>query len=109
MLKIELQVTSKASITAALEIAVQRYDRIDVLINNAGYGLFGDTEGIEVEQARAEFETNFWGPVELSRQAVGIMRDVNLRSKGYSGGVIVQMSSLGGWIGFPTGAFYYAR
>ncbi|KAL9620980.1 MAG: hypothetical protein Q9160_004498 [Pyrenula sp. 1 TL-2023] len=108
VLKVELQVTSKASITAALANAVQRYGRIDVLVNNAGYGLVGDTEGIDVEHARAEFETNFWGPVELSREVVNIMRDVNPRSKGCSGGVVVQMSSLGGWIGFPTGAFYYA-
>lgn len=109
VLKLDLSVTSKASITEALETTIERFGKIDILINNAGYGLFGDTEGVDLDQARAQFETNFWGPVELTRQVVGIMRNVNSSSDGLSGGVVVQVSSFGGWIGFPRGAFYYAR
>ena len=52
-------------------------------------------------------DTNFWGMVDVSKRALGIMRDVN-RKSGQQGGVILNVSSMGGWFGFPASAFYHA-
>ena len=106
VLKLQLDVTSPASISQCIKAAVDRIGCIDVLINNAGYGLFGDTEGVHDRLAREAFETNFWGPVNLTKEMVGVFRDVNPKGRG---GAVVQISSFGGWIGYPGGAFYYAR
>ena len=106
VLKLQLDVTSPASISKCIKAALDHFGCIDVLINNAGYGLFGDTEGVHDRLAREAFETNFWGPVNLTKEMVAVFRDVNPKGRG---GAVVQMSSFGGWIGYPGGAFYYAR
>ncbi|KAI1373179.1 NAD(P)-binding protein [Hypoxylon crocopeplum] len=107
VLKLELDVTSALSIEAALRTTVEKFGRIDVVVNNAGYTLVGDTEGAEDEESRAVMDTNFWGMVDVTKRALGIMRDVNPKS-GRQGGVIVNMSSMGGWSGYPGGSFYHA-
>jgi NADP-dependent 3-hydroxy acid dehydrogenase YdfG len=106
VLKLCLDVTSGTSIKTALAAAVSHFGQINVVINNAGYGLRGDTEAVPEEEARNQMETNFWGPVRITRGAVRIFREVNGQGQG---GTVVQISSLGGWIGFPGNAFYHAR
>ncbi|OTA61604.1 short-chain dehydrogenase/reductase-like protein SDR [Hypoxylon sp. EC38] len=108
---VDLDVTSEASIDAAVNAAIAKFGRIDVLVNNAGYALQGDTESAlrpDVQaQARKVVETNFWGAARLSLQAIRIFRDENPKS-GQQGGVVLNVTSLGGFAGFPGTAFYHA-
>ncbi|KAH7134409.1 short-chain dehydrogenase/reductase-like protein SDR [Dactylonectria macrodidyma] len=107
VLKLKLDVSSNASIEAALAATLKQWGRIDVVVNNAGYTLAGDTEGAGDAEARAVMDTNFWGMVDITKKALGIMRDENPKS-GQQGGVILNVSSLGGWTGFPGQSFYHA-
>lgn len=107
VLKLSLDVTSKASIDAATKAALAKFGRLDVVVNNAGYGLYGDTESTTDEQARKQLDTNFWGAVDITKEAMRIMREENPKT-GPQGGVVVQISSLGGRVGFAGGAFYHA-
>lgn len=106
MLKIAVDVTSSESITAAVEIAIQKWNRIDVFINNAGYSLVGDTEVISDSDARLQLETNFWGPVHLTKEALRVFREINPQGQG---GTVLQISSMGGWWTAPGHAYYHAR
>ncbi|KAL8905701.1 MAG: hypothetical protein Q9207_002457, partial [Kuettlingeria erythrocarpa] len=107
VLKLQLDVTSIPSINAAIDATLAKYGRIDVVVNNAGYTLAGDTESAEDGESRAVFDTNFWGMVDVSKRALRIFRDENPKT-GQQGGVIVNVSSIGGWAGFPGQAFYHA-
>lgn len=84
------------------------------LVNNAGYGLTGDTESSlpsspeEHAKARKVMETNFWGVANLTLHAMRIMREDNAASGGLQGGVILQITSMGGFMGFPGNAYYHA-
>ncbi|KAI1773197.1 NAD(P)-binding protein [Hypoxylon cercidicola] len=108
---VDLDVTSEDSIDAAVNTAVSKFGRIDVLVNNAGYALQGDTESALLPegqaQARNVVETNFWGTARLSLHAVRILRDENPKV-GQQGGVVLNVTSLGGFAGFPGTAFYHA-
>lgn len=64
-----------------------------MVVNNAGYLLIGDTENATDEEARKELDTCFWGVVDVSKEAVRVMRDVNAKG---NGGLVIQVSSLGG-------------
>lgn len=109
ILKLELDVTSSSLIEAALSETLTKFGRIDVIVNNAGYTLVGDTEAAGDEEAHAVFETNFWGMVDVTKRALGIMRDQNTKGGGgQQGGVILNVSSMGGFIGFPGSSFYHA-
>ncbi|KAL8951314.1 MAG: hypothetical protein Q9222_002713 [Ikaeria aurantiellina] len=90
-----------------MDATLARFSRIDVVVNNAGYTLAGDTEAAQDGESRAVFDTNFWGMVDVSKRALAIFRDENPKT-GQQGGVVVNVSSLGGWAGFPGQAFYYA-
>jgi NAD(P)-dependent dehydrogenase (short-subunit alcohol dehydrogenase family) len=92
---------------AAVAESIEKFSRIDVLINNVAYSLLGDTESTTDEQARHLFETNFWGAANLTREAVRVMREENPKT-GQIGGVIVFMSSAGARVAFPGGTYYYA-
>jgi NAD(P)-dependent dehydrogenase (short-subunit alcohol dehydrogenase family) len=83
----------------AVDAAVRRFGRLDVLANYAGYALLGALEDIDEPALREQFETNLFGPLALTRAAVPIMR--RRRS-----GTIVQMSSLAGVVPAPGGAAY---
>lgn len=107
VLKLELDVTSLPSIADALCLTLEKFGRIDVVVNNAGYTLAGDTEGAQDDESRAVFDTNFWGMVDVTKKALGIFRDENPQT-GQQGGVIVNVSSVGGWFGFPGQSFYHA-
>jgi len=102
-----LDVTSKSSIDAAVAAAVEKFGRLDVVVNNAGYTLSGDTENATDEQERQEIETLFWGPVRISKHAMRVMRDENPKT-GQQGGVVLNVTSLGGFVGWPGAAFYHA-
>lgn len=107
VLRLELDVTSTSSIEAALQATLEKFGRIDVVVNNAGYTLAGDTESAGDEEARAVLDTNFWGTVDVTKRALGILRDENPKT-GQQGGVILNVSSVGGYIGFPGQSFYHA-
>lgn len=68
----------------------------------------GDAEAAEEGEASAVMETNFWGTVNVTKKVLGIMRETNAENGGQQGGVILQISSLGGFTGFPGSAFYHA-
>lgn len=68
----------------------------------------GDTEAAEDKESRAVLDTNFWGMVDVCKRALGIMRDVNGQNGGQQGGCILNVSSMGGWSGFPGSSFYHA-
>lgn len=105
ILKLELDVTSQTSIDAAVAAAVEKFGRIDVLVNNAGYGLMGDAEGTSDAEAREIMDTNFWGAVNMTKAVLPVFRDVNPAG---DGGVVVMVSSMGGFIGFPGSTYYHA-
>ncbi|KAH8657355.1 hypothetical protein BGZ61DRAFT_500051 [Ilyonectria robusta] len=107
VLKIVLDISSSDSIKSAIANALTTFGRIDVVVNNAGYTLFGDFEAISNEQARQQFETNFWGAVDLAREAVRVMREENPKT-GQIGGLFCQMSAVSGRVAFPGGVFYFA-
>lgn len=107
VLKLQLDVTSQKSIDTAFKETLAKFGRVDVVVNNAGYTLAGDTEGAEDGEARAVLDTNFWGMVNVTKSALAIMREENPKT-GQQGGVIVNISSMGGWTGYPGQAFYHA-
>ncbi len=100
-LALALDVTDKARIKDAVEQAEKHFGKIDVLVNNAGFGYFGAVEESEEREVRAMFETNFWGLAEMTRAVLPKMRD--RRS-----GTIVNISSIGGLIANPSVGFYHA-
>jgi NAD(P)-dependent dehydrogenase (short-subunit alcohol dehydrogenase family) len=104
--KLSLDVTDRKSISAAIHEAVANFGRIDVVVNNAGYGLLGDTESVPEQDARLQMETNFWGPVFITQEVLRVFRETNPPGQG---GLICQISSMGGYLGVPGGAFYHAR
>ncbi|KAK4234082.1 hypothetical protein C8A03DRAFT_18951 [Achaetomium macrosporum] len=107
VLKLSVDVTSNQSVDDAVAAALKRFARLDVVVNNAGYSLRGDTENAQEEAARHQLETMFWGTVRLTRHAMRIMREVN-PTTGQQGGVVVNVSSMGGRAAYPGNAFYHA-
>jgi NAD(P)-dependent dehydrogenase (short-subunit alcohol dehydrogenase family) len=101
VLPIELDVTDKAAVDAAVQQAHEHFGRLDVVVNNAGYGLFGTVEEVSEEQARAQIETNLFGALWVTKAALPY-----LRAQG--SGHIVQVSSIGGVHAFPTVGLYHA-
>lgn len=101
ILPLRLDVTNKKEITAAVEQAVKHFGRVDVLVNNAGFGVVGAAEAFTDEQVRSQLETNFYAPIEVTRVVLPYMR--KQRS-----GRILQISSVGGRIGNPGLAIYQA-
>jgi NAD(P)-dependent dehydrogenase (short-subunit alcohol dehydrogenase family) len=101
VLPLELDVTDKAAIDAAVAKAHAHFGRLDVVINNAGYGLFGAIEEVTEEQARAQIETNLFGPLWVTKAALPILRE-------QGSGHIIQVSSIGGVNAFPTIGLYHA-
>jgi NAD(P)-dependent dehydrogenase (short-subunit alcohol dehydrogenase family) len=98
---IRLDVTDKAAVTAAVGEAIARFGRIDVAINNAGYGLFGAIEEVSEAEARAQIETNLFGALWVTQAVLPHMR-------AQGSGHILQVSSIGGVNAFPTIGLYHA-
>ena len=100
---VQLDVNDDISVKNAIDkiVAAAENKRIDVLVNNAGYGLFGSLEDISIEEIKAQFETNFFGVIRVTQQVLPIMRKQNS-----GGGTIVNVSSVGGRIGVPILSAY---
>jgi len=105
ILLLPLDVTSKPAISAAFAAAITKFGRVDIIVNNAGFGLLGDAETTTEEESRSVMETNFWRSVNVSLKAVECMREHG----GGKYGVVVQISSFLGWMGMQGNAFYSAR
>jgi NAD(P)-dependent dehydrogenase (short-subunit alcohol dehydrogenase family) len=101
LLPIALDVTDRAQVFAAVDRAVDTFGGLDVVVNNAGYGLFGMVEETTEEQARAQIETNLFGALWVTQAALPVMR-----ARG--GGHLIQVSSIGGIAAFPTLGLYNA-
>jgi len=96
---IELDVDNEASIVEAIKKVMSDANRIDVLVNNAGYGQFGCTEDVSTDDFRKQFETNFFSVVRIIQEVAPIMRK-------QSSGFIVNISSVAGRIGLPGSPAY---
>jgi len=96
-----LDVTSEAEAKAAVAAAIQRFGRLDVLVNNAGYGDIGSIEDSSIESFRRQIETNLFGTIIMTKAVIPHMRE---RRSGH----IVQFSSVGGRLGAAGRAPYSA-
>ena len=90
---VDLDVTSQNSIDKAFDQAIKKFKRVDVVVNNAGYGLAGEFESLSDKQLRTQMEVNFFGLINVTRKAMEVMRDLK------TGGVIQQVTSIGGQVG----------
>ncbi|HWZ51158.1 MAG TPA: SDR family NAD(P)-dependent oxidoreductase [Granulicella sp.] len=100
VLPVALDVTNGAAAQAAIEAAVRRFGRIDVLVNNAGYANIAPVETAPEEDFRRQFETNFWGVYHVSKAALPVLKQ-------QGSGTIVQFSSVGGRVGGTAGLGSY--
>ena len=101
VLPLKLDVTDRAAVFDAVETAHRRFGRLDVVVNNAGYGQFGLIEEISEAEARAQFETNVFGALWVTQAALPILRE-------QGSGHILQVSSIGGISAFPNIGIYNA-
>ena len=98
---VQLDVRSDESVCSAMNNILRQADRIDVLVNNAGFGLFGAVEETSLAEARAQLETNFWGAVRLTDQVLPGMRE-------RGSGRIINVTSVLGFMPVPFHAYYVA-
>tara|TARA_B100001146_G_scaffold88029_1_gene78094 strand:+ start:332 stop:1228 length:897 start_codon:yes stop_codon:yes gene_type:complete len=96
---LELDVDKEHSVKTAIKQILDQKQRIDVLVNNAGWGIWGCVEDVSIDEFKAQLETNFFGSIRLVQQVVPTMR------KRHSG-TIVNISSYAGRIGFPMSSAY---
>jgi len=101
VMPLTLDVANKAAATSAVALAHERFGRLDVVVNNAGYGLFGTIEEVSESEARAQLETNLFGALWVTQAALPFMR-------AQGSGHIIQVSSIGGVNAFPTVGLYHA-
>ena len=101
LLVVPLDVTRPDAVTAAVKAALARFVRIDVLVNNAGYGLLSTLEEASDDAIRTQFETNLFGPIALMRACLPAMR-------AQGSGLVVNVSSTAGSRGFAGSGYYSA-
>jgi len=100
-LPLALDVTDKQAVHDAVAKAREHFGRLDVVVNNAGYGLFGSIEEVSEEQARAQIETNLFGALWVTQAVLPILREQD-------SGHVIQVSSIGGVHAFPGIGLYHA-
>ena len=98
---IQLDVNDDKSVNDAINAVIKEKDRIDVVVNNAGYDLMGALEETSMDEIKAQFETNIFGPLRVMQAVIPMMRK-------QGGGIIVNITSLGGRISFPLNSPYHA-
>ena len=98
---IQLDVNNDTSVKDAISKIMEEKGRIDVLVDNAGYGLFSPIDEVTLDQVKEQFETNFFGVVRLIKAVMPIMRQQKK-------GTIVNVSSVGGRVGIPLNSAYIA-
>lgn len=101
VLVLELDVTDREAAFDAVARAHEHFGRLDVVVNNAGYGLFGTIEEVSEQQARDQIETNLFGALWVTQAALPFLRE-------QGSGHIVQVSSIGGIAAFPGVGLYHA-
>src|SRR5262245_4361562 len=98
----QLNVNDDSSVENAIGSIIRENGKIDLLVNNAGYDLFGSLEEASIEEIREQFETNFFGIVRTTKAVIPAMRK-------QGSGTIVNISSVGGRLGLtPFGTAYHA-
>lgn len=98
---ISMDITDEAAVRKVVDQINQKYGSVDVLVNNAGFGLFGAVEDIPLADARYQFEVNVFGLAHLTQLILPKMREKRA-------GKIINISSMGGKIYTPLGAWYHA-
>lgn len=98
---LHLDLTNDDSIVQAVDAILKKEGRIDVLVNNAGYGSYGSVEEVAIEEAKRQFEVNMFGLARITQLVLPTMRE-------QKSGRIVNISSMGGKIYTPLGAWYHA-
>jgi NAD(P)-dependent dehydrogenase (short-subunit alcohol dehydrogenase family) len=101
ILPLQLDVTDRAADFAAVKQAHEHFGRLDVVVNNAGYGQFGFIEELSEQDARDQIETNVFGALWITQAALPYLR-------AQRGGHIIQVSSIGGITAFPNVGIYHA-
>ncbi|KAF1994304.1 NAD(P)-binding protein [Amniculicola lignicola CBS 123094] len=101
-LYVNLDITSQESVDKAFDKAINKFKRIDVVVNNAGYALCSEFESMSERQIRMEMEVNFFGVLNVTRKAIEVMRELK------TGGLIQQISSVFAHLGYPTFSMYCA-
>lgn len=107
ILKLALDVDSPTSVNEAFTAAAAHFGtsyRLDIVVNNAGYSLAGDTESVTEKEMHDQLETNFFGTVRVTINALKVMRE----AEDHRGGLIFNISSVAGVCAFPGHAFYHA-
>tara|TARA_X000000368_G_C23053408_1_gene722621 strand:+ start:1152 stop:1976 length:825 start_codon:yes stop_codon:yes gene_type:complete len=97
----KLDVTKEEDIINGVNYVIKKEGRIDVLWNNAGFGLWGAVEDVSIERAKNQFDVNLFGLVRMTQEVLPFMRD---RKEG----TIINTSSVGGRIYTPLGAWYHS-
>jgi len=101
LLPLTLDVTNRKAAFGAVKRAREAFGRLDIVVNNAGYGHFGMVEEISEQEARAQIETNLFGALWVTQAALPFLRE-------QGSGHIVQVSSIGGISAFPSVGIYHA-
>lgn len=101
VLALPLDVTDRAAVIAAVDQTHAHFGRLDVIVNNAGYGLFGMVEEVSEAEARAQIDTNVFGALWVTQAALPYLRE-------QGSGHIIQVSSIGGISAFMNTGLYHA-